>query len=584
MNSVRTKIFLPIIVLAIIAIAAMGVGTYNLKIFNDKTNVISDEYLEGAVKLGKIGENTQYFGRLVYTCCVAATDEADAEATGARLLPDIIQEIMQVIDDTDKLIEEFKLIMPKDDKAKAALDDYIEVYELMKKDFGLLQEYVGQGVAPAAVIKMNSASLTALCIKMDTSVQSLIDVEKKAADDAVAEIHNSFKNANYFSLGGVILVLVIFAGAIVLTTSRIVHPLVRAKKQFDEIGNSIALGEGDLTKRIEVESGDEIGQLVDGINSFIVILQEIMGQIVNGSQQLDQVVSAVRNNVLTSNDNVQSVSSAMEELSASMEELSANIEIIGDNTYTVGAEVDTIADRTTDLNEYAQDMQKRAASLAETANSNMRNTSALMGEIVEDLKVAIENSKSVERINELTGEILSISSQTNLLALNASIEAARAGEAGRGFAVVADEIRILADSSRDTANNIQAINELVTEAVKKLSKNSNNIISFIEETVLSDYQGFVQSGDQYKNDATYVRDMMSEFAIKTDELRSITNDMINSINGIRNAINESTNAVGTSAESTALLVDEMSSINSEMNDNQQIVEGLKQEADVFKYF
>ena len=96
-----------------------------------------------------------------------------------------------------------------------------------------------------------------------------------------------------------------------------------------------------------------------------------------------------------------------------------------------------------------------ADSLAKSADENKRTTDEMVGNIVGTLKKAIEDSKSVERVNELTGEILNISSQTNLLALNASIEAARAGEAGKGFAVVADEIRQLADSSRDTANNIQ---------------------------------------------------------------------------------------------------------------------------------
>ena len=122
-------------------------------------------------------------------------------------------------------------------------------------------------------------------------------------------------------------------------------------------------------------------------------------------------------------------------------------------------------------------MRNRADELERTAEENKKNTNIIMGDILSALQEAIEESKSVEKVNGLTDEILSISSQTNLLALNASIEAARAGEAGKGFAVVADEIRQLADSSRDTASNIQNINDMVTVAVKELIKSSDEIIT-----------------------------------------------------------------------------------------------------------
>jgi methyl-accepting chemotaxis protein len=203
---------------------------------------------------------------------------------------------------------------------------------------------------------------------------------------------------------------------------------------------------------------------------------------------------------------------------------------------------------------------------------------------VETLKQAIEESKSVERVNELTGEILSISGQTNLLALNASIEAARAGEAGKGFAVVADEIRELADSSRDTANNIQTINELVTKAVHELADNSNQIIKFIESTVLPDYDSFVDTGSQYSKDAAFISEAMTEFADKTEKLKGLMSDTVDSIDGISGSVEESANAVTTSAQSTSVLVGEMNSIDDQMGESKSIVADLKKEADVFKKF
>lgn len=128
------------------------------------------------------------------------------------------------------------------------------------------------------------------------------------------------------------------------------------------------------------------------------------------------------------------------------------------------------------------------------------------------LSAALEDSRSVEKIKKLTQEIMSITNQTNLLSLNASIEAARAGEAGRGFAVVADEIRSLADSSAETAGNIQTISTQVTEAVDKLARSAEAILQFINKKVMKDYDDFENVVDRYQQDAESVDRLISDFA------------------------------------------------------------------------
>ena len=278
------------------------------------------------------------------------------------------------------------------------------------------------------------------------------------------------------------------------------------------------------------------------------------------------------------------LSAVTEELSATMEEISANLQTINENTESVDGEVVNIADKTMEINTYSQQMKERANSMAKNAENTRKETTVMVGDIVGRLKDAIEQSKSVERVNELTDEILSISSQTNLLALNASIEAARAGEAGKGFAVVADEIRELADSSRETANNIQAINELVTKAVNELSTNSNQIIEYVEERVLSDYEGFVKSGEQYNEDAMFISDTMEEFAGMTENLKRLMKDIVDSIDGITTGTEESANAVTTSAQSTGELVEEIAKINEQMENNKAVVDTLNKETSVFKKF
>ena len=219
--------------------------------------------------------------------------------------------------------------------------------------------------------------------------------------------------------------------------------------------------------------------------------------------------------------------------------------------------------------------------MKEVAEGNKVSTSEIVSTIGTDLQIAIENGKKVENINELTGEILSISNQTNLLALNASIEAARAGEAGKGFAVVAEEIRQLADSSRNAATKIQEISVMVTEAVTKLMTCANDMMNYINGKVLPDYDSYVSSGVQYDKDAVYIHEVMGDFEQKSNKLNDTMASMVESFHGISKAIEESTIGVTSVADNTSDLVKKVNDISIEITKNKEIANTLLEEAEKF---
>lgn len=277
-----------------------------------------------------------------------------------------------------------------------------------------------------------------------------------------------------------------------------------------------------------------------------------------------RVTDAIANNVANVDENALNVSSVMQELSASMEEISSNIVTVNQNATDANSQVSILVQDLEELNNYATEMEENAGALVESAKWNKNDTIEKVTPIGEALKKAMEESKSVNQIGDLTNDILGIANQTNLLALNASIEAARAGEAGRGFAVVADEIRNLAERSKDTANNIQNINLLVTSAVGDLVKASDSLLDYVIDQVVPDYDEFLESGEKYNEDAVHVHEVVSRFHEMAATIDANLVDINNSLDGIEASAEESTRGITDVTSNTEDLVRNIEDVSTEL--------------------
>lgn len=565
------KVLIPVVCLVVVALLSSWIGHQNLTSMYRASNEITSVYMEKTAQLNEISDKFKEMEILAYSMCV--TKSTNDRASMLEQSAATKEEINGLLDKLDQMS------VTEDEKSR--VQTIRTYYESFTDAYQKVTDSIENGNKTQAQEYCN-LELFKAANKLSDALNSYIEFYNTDVDTVVANQGNVYKQGIYANLIVVGLIIVMLVASLYTTIFKVVKPIKKTSKELKVIVKDMQSGHADLTKRVTVKGSDEIAELASGMNVFLDTLQEVLGEIATNSNAIQDVVQNVGKSVDTANTNAYDVSAVMEELSATMEEVSSSATTVTDNISNVNDEVISIADDSKAMNDYASTMQERAEQLKQKAVNNQENTSQMIAGIIESLKSAIEESTSVKHVNELTEEILSVSSQTNLLALNASIEAARAGEAGKGFAVVADEIRKLADSTRETANNIQSINAQVTDAVEKLSESANQLVEYIDETIMPDYDSFVKTGEQYRADATYVNSTMDQFEARANSLKEVVIVMKQSVEDISTAIEESAKGIATAAENTNILVENMDKVKAKMETNQQISDKLKAESDRFQ--
>lgn len=600
--NIGIKIIGLVFVLLVTAIAGNLFGVISIKNMNERTETISGQCMKAVSLLAETSRNVErvqkFANKSMHSSSSNDSSTPDSSDNDTENITSEIINVNNAFTELEELISSFS-----NSEMIQALADYKDEYETYVTSLSEAFSNQGQELnlsgdennsgsnnkseensqvqnpagepQPGGMPDNNidTTDLDAAYETLENCINEQVDLASAASDDQ----YRISLTASY-----ILIAFTVFIGVIILlVTLAIIRPLKSADKQLQKMIHDMSNGQGDLNSRINIKSNDEIGNLVNGINGFIDGLQSIMKKIKLESSRLEASVLQVSEQITISNQNADQISSGMDELSNEMQQISTTVEEMGSEASTVKETADYIFGHISNGYTLSSEIHSRSDDYKSLAENGKNSTDRMISEIREVLEKSVENSKSVREIQKLTEDILMISSQTNMLALNASIEAARAGEAGRGFSVVASQIRELADSTRVTAGNIQTISNIVIGGVEHLASDSMKLLDYVDNSILEDYDRFVDMAVHYQNDAEVIFHMLKDFSESAKQLTLSMEQMNNGITNIENTMGESAGKITASADDTQKLVQALQMISEQMGENTEIEENLKKEVNVF---
>lgn len=341
------------------------------------------------------------------------------------------------------------------------------------------------------------------------------------------------------------------------------------RRNFRKVNNKIlevASDDGDLTKVLEITSGDELELIGNSLNRLLQKTANTIRRIKGGTDSIEYKMENINTHVSDSVSQITGINDTIQSMVAASEEIAASAGTVGDQVDFVYKDIQSIVDIVSDNTNHLKEIYNSSKELNETAKNSVKR----IGENVENLSLGMQKEKekadAVLQIKELSDTILSISAQTNLLALNASIEAARAGEAGRGFEVVAREIEILARNTSEAANEIQSMSSDVVKAVEGLNQMSEQMLSFLQNEISADYESFSNASNSFMGQSDKIR-------ISMEQLQQITKQYEESLKSI-NDVMQSVSAV---SEETSTEIVHVSEVLVSMNTDMKNIEDSTKE-------
>jgi len=383
---------------------------------------------------------------------------------------------------------------------------------LAKEKMSELELNLGQGIR---------YKLSQMAEHSDSLAQKLKEDNQKAMNYLIYVL--------FIVIGAVLIIAVVIATAI---SRNIVNPLKYAVSEMKLISTGNFAGEIDNKL---LNRKDELGIILKYVDNVKKSLANLIGSVKKETLNTEEAVSNINSNIYDLNISLENIASTSEEITAVMEETSASVQEIENSIKSIEKAAEFISSKANEGTIIVSEISNRALNNKNSVNLGLENTNKLMNASKITLQNAIEQTKVINKIYELSEIIIEITEQTNLLALNASIEAARAGEAGRGFAVVAEEIRKLAEASKESVIKIKETGEDISSAVNILINSSNALVEFMDNDLQKEFVNMLSVTEIYKNDGLLIDKIVKEFDEISSQLLSSIKEISDIMNGVAQA-------------------------------------------------
>lgn len=383
--------------------------------------------------------------------------------------------------------------------------------------------------------------------------------------DDLEEIKKNIYTSVVIISGIIILFSILIIGLIVIPLNRTLRKIIFHTDKYKDL---------DFRSSINIDSNDELGEISKAFDKVSDSLRELLNKMIETSQDLTNDSLSIQSDVKQLEVSTDKTLESTTDISAVIEQTTAATHTVTGTVDEIKSAIDVIADKATEGASKAGDVSVRASELKEDATKSSKHAHNIYSDVKVRLEKAIGDAKEVTKISSLLDGILNLTSQTNLLALNASIEAARAGEAGRGFAVVANEVGKLAEASANMVEDIQKTVNAVQESVQHLIEDSSEILTFIDQSVLKDYDKLDSISDQYSDDAEVFNGIMMELSAISEQLTSSMESISSNMHEVQDATSQEASGVENILMMTKDIMDKATHANEIIQVNIGMIEEL----------
>ncbi|WP_027624960.1 methyl-accepting chemotaxis protein [Clostridium lundense] len=552
---IAQKLILSFIMISLFIGIVGSIGVLNMRKINSGSVSMYKTDLMGVKCMGRLKENLLQINSDILTL-LYDKDRSKLE--------NLKNEIAQLRAENDKILSDYEstITTEEDKQMYAQFTKLLQDYRVSRDD---TIKSISDNKYDQALLSFPKMDATR--VKMSELLNKYVDFNMNLAQKDY-EKNNTIYKTSFFQI-----IIVIVIGLLAAVILGFVIASIISKELNKIVIFAEALGKGDLTKTIQIDSKDEIGYLSQSLNKANENVKALISKIMNSSsdisatsEELSATTEEVSSNMQFVNESARQIAQGTESLSSTTEEISASSQEISATTHE-------LAKKSANAAASVEEIRKRAISIKIKAEKNIELGNSIYSEKHNKIITAIEDGKVVEEIKVMADAIASISEQTNLLALNAAIEAARAGDQGKGFAVVADEVRKLAEQSSQTVTEIQNLVTQVQTAFNNLSSSGNEILSFMADNVKPSYELLLETGIQYEKDSEFINNISQEIALASEQISETINQVAEAIQNVSATSEES----AASSEEILNNIDEISGAINNVSQSSQSQSELAQE-------